>query len=126
MLGAIAGSGLLPFSREQFEAVIRESGRGADASLRGFARAWDAVKGIDAPPTARDSSPTGEASATWLDAPDIDAAFPATTREFVRLGFDRMIAFQDRAYADLYLSRLRPILAAETARDPETSPAITH
>jgi indolepyruvate ferredoxin oxidoreductase, beta subunit len=44
MLGAIAGSGLLPFTREQYEAVVRESGGGAAASLRGFARAFEIVR----------------------------------------------------------------------------------
>jgi indolepyruvate ferredoxin oxidoreductase beta subunit len=120
MFGAIAGSGLLPFSREQFEAVVRESGRSAAASLDGFARAWDAVQGITAPPSARKISSAPEASAI-NSLPEIDVAFPAATRAFVHLGFDRMIAFQDLAYADLYLSRLRPILAAETARDPKAS-----
>src|SRR6218665_1254594 len=43
MLGAIAGSGLLPFSRRDYEAVIGDSGNSAKASLRGFALAFDAV-----------------------------------------------------------------------------------
>src|SRR5581483_10817961 len=37
MLGAIAGTRLLPMADEHFEAVIRESGTGVQASLRGFA-----------------------------------------------------------------------------------------
>jgi indolepyruvate ferredoxin oxidoreductase, beta subunit len=42
MLGAIAGSGLLPFERAHFEAAIGQGAQAA-ASLRGFALAFDAV-----------------------------------------------------------------------------------
>ena len=40
MLGAVAGSGLFPFPREDYEAVVKSGGKGAEASLRGFARAF--------------------------------------------------------------------------------------
>ena len=43
MLGAVAGSGLFPFAREDYEAVVRAGGKGAEASLRGFAKAFDIV-----------------------------------------------------------------------------------
>ncbi|MBP8294608.1 MAG: indolepyruvate oxidoreductase subunit beta family protein [Burkholderiales bacterium] len=43
MFGAIAASGVLPVPRGACEAVIRAGGKGAEASLRGFARAWDQV-----------------------------------------------------------------------------------
>ncbi|HJS38086.1 MAG TPA: 2-oxoacid:acceptor oxidoreductase family protein, partial [Burkholderiales bacterium] len=36
LFGAMAGSGVLPLPREACEAAIRRSGRGAEASLRGF------------------------------------------------------------------------------------------
>lgn len=116
MFGAIAGSGLLPFAREQYEAVIRQSGRGAEASLRGFARAWDAVRG-PAPALSTREAP----SASVAPPHPIDALFPASTQAFVHLGHDRMIDFQDPAYADLYLDRLRRILAAETLRDADAT-----
>jgi len=50
MLGAIAGSGLFPFRREDYETVVRSGGKGADASLRGFAKAFELVSGIDCHP----------------------------------------------------------------------------
>src|SRR2546427_10230830 len=37
MFGALAGSGTLPLSRSDCEAAIRSGGKGAEASLRGFA-----------------------------------------------------------------------------------------
>ncbi|MCX7180997.1 MAG: 2-oxoacid:acceptor oxidoreductase family protein, partial [Proteobacteria bacterium] len=47
MFGAIGASGMLPFTRDVFEGVIRASGRGVEASLRGFARGWEATKVSD-------------------------------------------------------------------------------
>ena len=44
MLGALAGSGLLPFERAHFEAAIRADGADATASLRGFGRAFEHVR----------------------------------------------------------------------------------
>ena len=43
LFGAVAASGVLPFAREAYEAVIRSGGRGAEASLRGFGRAFEIV-----------------------------------------------------------------------------------
>ena len=44
MLGAIAGSGLFPFAREDYEHVVRAGGgKSAEASLRGFATGFDMV-----------------------------------------------------------------------------------
>ena len=61
LFGALAGSGVLPFSRESFEATITASGRGVTASLKAFGAAYDEAalgRGIDtvAPP----SSPAAE------------------------------------------------------------------
>jgi len=43
LFGAVAASGVLPFTRAACEDVIRAGGRGAEASLRGFARAFEIV-----------------------------------------------------------------------------------
>src|SRR2546422_8166867 len=45
MFGALAGSGTLPLSRGDCEAAIRSGGKGAEASLRGFAAGFDAAAG---------------------------------------------------------------------------------
>ncbi len=121
MFGAIAGSGLLPFSREHYETVIRQSGKSADASLRGFANAWDAVQGVAAVAAGGDTtSAARETSAGPLaKSALVETEFPMATREFVRLGYDRMVSFQDRAYADLYLDRVRRVVAAEMRADPQ-------
>src|SRR6266853_6627163 len=45
MFGALAGSGTLPLPRADCEAAIRSGGKGAEASLRGFAAGLDAAAG---------------------------------------------------------------------------------
>jgi indolepyruvate ferredoxin oxidoreductase, beta subunit len=46
MFGALAASGRLPLTRTQCEAVVGAAGRGAQASLRGFAMGFDICQAI--------------------------------------------------------------------------------
>jgi indolepyruvate ferredoxin oxidoreductase, beta subunit len=43
LFGAVAGSGALPFSRDDFEVPIRAFGKGVEASLAAFAAGYDAA-----------------------------------------------------------------------------------
>jgi indolepyruvate ferredoxin oxidoreductase, beta subunit len=126
MFGAIAASGVLPFARDHYEATLRQSERGADASLRGFALAWDAVRRAEGVAAARAAAAT-PASAFSTASPrassslpphPADEALPEAARNLGRLGYDRLIDFQDRAYGNLYLDRLRRIVAAEVKSNP--------
>ncbi|MEO5765805.1 MAG: indolepyruvate oxidoreductase subunit beta family protein [Casimicrobiaceae bacterium] len=103
MLGAIAASGVLPFARGDYETVVRDSGVGGDASLRGFAGGFDAL-GANAP---------GADASARADAPRADAA-----PDIVALGAARLTDYQDARYADLYRERLAPVDDAERAIDP--------
>jgi len=118
MFGAIAASGALPFGRDRFEAVIRASGRGAEASLAGFQRAWDAMQSaaanvVDAP------TPIASQPAVSRESLPPSPAFPAATHDILHAGYDRLVEFQDGRYADLYLQRLATVLAAERRSDPD-------
>ncbi len=113
MLGAIAASGVLPFGSDVFEAVIRASGVGVDASLRGFAAGAagaGAPAGADAAPLPVRTAPQGSASA--------DAEFPEAAAPMVALGSERLREFQDERYAQLYRERVLRVLAAERMADP--------
>ena len=44
MLGALAGSGALPFERSAYEDIVRKGARGANASLAAFADAFDRAR----------------------------------------------------------------------------------
>ncbi len=72
MLGAVAGSGLFPFKRADYEAVVSEGGGTAAASLRGFAKAFDLVSAAPATGGATTASAT-TASATPASATPANA-----------------------------------------------------
>jgi indolepyruvate ferredoxin oxidoreductase beta subunit len=114
LFGAISGSGALPFPREAFEQTIRKSGKGVDASVRGFARACEIVSQGLAAPTPVPLKPRAAA-----DMPaELSRAFPAATHEMLAAGYARMLEYQDHDYAQHYVQRLTRILAAERVVDP--------
>lgn len=114
ILGAIAGSGRLPIPRERFEAAIRGGGRGVEASLEAFRLGFDRAAG-----KAAAAAPTQPAERRRPVAADLQARveteFPDGLRDILREGVARLIDYQDADYAAMYLDRLRPIVAAETA-----------
>ena len=122
MLGAIAGSGLFPFDRADYEAVVGAGGgAAAQASLRGFARAFDIVRGAQAQAGMVKALLADEATGTVPEAHSDEPAlarFPAQVREMLALGHARLVDYQGAAYADLYLQRLTRVLEAEKAGDP--------
>lgn len=108
LFGALAGSGALPLPREACERAIRNTGKGAQASLRGFAAGYERAsggQGVAALParTVDDASPVER----------VHKAFPPETFEVLDAGVARLTDFQDSAYAELYLKRLEPILALD-------------
>jgi len=44
---------------------------------------------------------------------------PEPVREFFTLGYQRLLEYQDRAYADLYARRVQSVLQAERESDPQ-------
>jgi len=129
LFGAIAASGALPLPRAAYEQTIRDAGKGVDASLRGFAAAFDAMRsmraeraavldavGAVAAEAADAAEAAGPAAAPPQAAPLPE--FPEAVREMVSLGRSRVREYQDDAYAALYLARLQRVLAAERAGDP--------
>ncbi|HWX83472.1 MAG TPA: indolepyruvate oxidoreductase subunit beta family protein [Xanthobacteraceae bacterium] len=127
MLGAIAGAGALPIPADAFEAAIRADGKAVEANLRGFRAGFDAARGgshLRADPTKRHHAP----AASLADLESQIALMPEAARAIMTEGVRRLAAYQDLAYARLYLDRLGPIrdadakagadgqLLAETAR----------
>jgi len=133
LCGAIAGCGVLPFARSGFEEVIRASGRGVAASLRGFALGHDATAPAE-PPRGQlldASQPKGVrqgVSGERADRAEFDLMpFPPECGDIVAAGVARQREYQDADYAQLYLARLTRVLAGERASDPrgEHARAIT-
>ncbi|MEY4468428.1 MAG: hypothetical protein RIR21_2222 [Pseudomonadota bacterium] len=116
MLGALAASGVLPFDRAECEEVIREGGRGAQASLQGFAAAWQMIAQTNqhAEQTQHLINLIDESKEKL---PELQG-FPPQVNDMLRLGLLRVQDYQGSAYGKLYLSRLRSLLDAEQRADP--------
>jgi indolepyruvate ferredoxin oxidoreductase, beta subunit len=105
LFGAIAGSGSLPLPRAACEDAIRKAGKGAEASLRGFAAGYAHASGEAAP------IPAAEARRLRAEPVErVSKTFPAETHAMLEEGAARCADFQDRDYANLYLDRLEPIV----------------
>ena len=121
MFGAIgawiAASGALPFPRSAFEAVVRRSGKAAEASLRGFEDAWQTIERAHTAQNAAIALAAEVTSGLAKRAPALPAAvreaFPAEMHEVLALGRARVVDYQDAAYGALYLQRLGKLLHAE-------------
>jgi indolepyruvate ferredoxin oxidoreductase, beta subunit len=137
MLGAIAASGVLPIPAGAFETAVR-AGRSAEANLRGFKAGFEAARrfetargskagavetehGASAPssPKEGEGARCGKRqmlspSKTPVDADlETEAARFGAAADIVAEGVRRLAAYQDAAYARLYLDRLRPIGEAD-------------
>jgi indolepyruvate ferredoxin oxidoreductase, beta subunit len=77
MLGAVAGSGLFPFKRSDYEAVVGEGGGTSAASLRGFGKAFDLVS--DVPAMANAATANAAHSATTPPAAMLGSAMGEIT-----------------------------------------------
>jgi len=104
LFGAMAGSGVLPLPREVCEQAIRRGGRGADASLRGFAAGFEIAAG---------SRPVPQPPAPPRRAEGL--------QEILDLGVSRLKDYQGDAYAALYLERMKPFLEGDPALASETA-----
>ncbi len=129
LFGALAGvcahGGVLPLPREAFEAVIRRGGKGVDASLRGFALAYDIVAGARAGYAAVRAGAEAAArdiARAAIQTPAVPAetvqAFPAAAHDMLAAGHARLVEYQGPAYARLYLDRMQRVARAEHAADP--------
>ncbi len=112
LFGALAGTGVLPFGRAQFEATIERGGVGVKASLKAFARGYAqatepaAAEGA-APQAAQAPLPRDPAVAALLQR--VATELPAGAQPLATEGLRRLIDYQDPAYAALYLDRLARI-----------------
>lgn len=126
LLGAVAGSGALPFPMSAYKDAIGGKGRVAENNL----------KGLDAGYKATASAPVESASTAVENGSDIggdgsDAAplplalaerlksLPAPAQSMARYGAGLLIDYQDAAYGALYLDRLERIAAIDGANERE-------
>lgn len=109
VFGAMAASGILPFSREACEDSIRRSGKAVDASLRGFAAGYE-----------RAISHTPAADQGELDKPASKKStsnrvlqLTESVRDIANEGMMLTTDFQSAAYALRYLERVEKMHQVE-------------
>ena len=118
LFGALAGSGALPFTTEDFEATIHSAGVGVDASLRAFTAGRERavamlkqdpkIKPTAKPPLAKRFprlEPIGHAGYDALVA-RARQMVPEPLHGIVAAGLQRVVDYQDVAYGREYLDRL--------------------
>jgi indolepyruvate ferredoxin oxidoreductase beta subunit len=132
LFGALAETGVLPFSRQSFEETIRRGKIAVDSNLLTFAASYELARqqhnggssavnyvepaaGAGPAPAPfslpRATSTEGDALLTRI------ATFPLPAREMIYLGVKKLIDYQDSRYAHLYLDRLQSLQVFEGGDD---------
>ena len=123
LFGALAGSGTLPFTREQFEAVVERSGVGVQASLAALRAAAQsaatcAVTAPVADPMQAAPRPLPERAASDALQPllvRIRAQFPPAAWDWLGEGLARVVDWQDVPYGAEYLDRVARFASRDSA-----------
>jgi len=117
ILGALAGAAGLPFGLESYRQAIRAGGIAVESNLAAFdasvARAQAEV--VIVPPADAKSHRTAREPRIPPAMQGRVQRFPETARTTIAHGIERLIDYQDMAYAELYLARLEKVAALEPA-----------
>ena len=111
ILGAIAGASVLPFRDESYRQAIRAGGVATDTNLAAFDLSLARARAAPAGGVQPASAPSASVPAALQKR--IDSEMPEAARPTAIRGVERLIDYQDEAYATEYLDRL----AASAARD---------
>ena len=122
MFGAIAETGVLPITRQAYQAAITHSGVAVEANLAGFEAGASAAASMPRPATEETAAP-GFSPAPAKVAATV-GEFPAAIRPMVGHGLARLVDYQSVRYGRLYVERLRMIVALDDADDRRLSLAV--
>lgn len=117
LFGALAAAEVLPLSRRDFEATIERSGVGVANSLAAFDagyRSYQEEAIAETPAAAPAPALDARLSA---HAQRIQNEFPSQAHDILAAGVARTADYQDPAYAQEYLDKLRPIAALDKQTD---------
>ncbi|SAK87241.1 putative indolepyruvate oxidoreductase subunit B [Caballeronia fortuita] len=120
LFGALAGAGVLPFSRREFEETVERGGVGVKPSLRAFALAFDRASEedtADAGVPADELQPTPRNSTVARLVERVRAQLPIAVQRIALEGVRRLIDYQDPDYARVYLDRLIALASALPAEE---------
>jgi indolepyruvate ferredoxin oxidoreductase beta subunit len=119
MLGALCGSGVLPFRKQTFQDAIQQSGIAVKANLAAFEDACRSAERGDSGFTGKSqsklSSDIPAQSRTPALQPLLDRIrrLPTAAQPLILEGARRAIDYQDPEYAALFLDRIERIAALE-------------
>jgi indolepyruvate ferredoxin oxidoreductase, beta subunit len=122
LFGALAGSGELPFARAAFEETIRAGGRGAEASLAAFARAFDLASGAVVAGQQDQTADGAPGSPSWGPRRLLEewealsrraSVLPPPVRDMADAGLRKVVDFLDCAYGAEYLAKLEEIVTTD-------------
>lgn len=127
MLGALAGSDALPFSRESFEDAIRHGGKAVESNLKGFGFGFDsAQRGGETVVEAPAEPPVPTTAAGRALAERIATGIPGAAQANAAEGVRRLMDYQDADYAEEYLDRLAAFVALDGSDGALTEAAARH
>jgi indolepyruvate ferredoxin oxidoreductase beta subunit len=125
LLGALAGSGVLPLGTDAYREAIRAKGVQVESNLRGFeaglavaaggtaAGAREGSRGFGTPLAPDPSLAPAAVPPVITASPGVERmmdGFPDGLRPVLGVALERLIDYQDRAYAERYLERVRPFV----------------
>jgi indolepyruvate ferredoxin oxidoreductase, beta subunit len=119
LLGALCGSGVLPFRKQTFEDAIKKSGIAVKANLAAFEDACQRSQRGDSgftgktTPKLRQEVPARARTPNLQPLLDRVKRLPSAVQPVVLEGTRRAIDYQDPAYAALFLDRVELIAALE-------------
>ncbi len=119
MLGALCGSGVLPFREQTFQDEIRKSGIAVKANLAAFEDACQSAQRGDSGFTGKTQSKLSREMPVQSRTPALQPlldrirSLPTAAQPLLLEGARRAIDYQDPAYAALFLDRIERIAALE-------------
>ena len=128
LLGALCGSGVLPFSKRTFEEEIKKSGIAVKANLAAFEDACQRAQRGDSGFTGRPAAKLSLAVPVEARSPSLQPLLerirrlPAAVQPVVLEGARRALDYQDPAYAALFLGRVEAIAALEARPAADAGP----
>jgi indolepyruvate ferredoxin oxidoreductase beta subunit len=128
LLGALCGSGVLPFRKQTFQNEIEKSGIAVKANLAAFEDACRLAQHGDSGFTGKAKSklmqevPVQSRTPALQPLLDRIRRLPAAVQPVVLEGARRAIDYQDPAYAVLFLDRVERIVALEARSGTDSGP----
>jgi indolepyruvate ferredoxin oxidoreductase beta subunit len=121
-LGAICASGVLPMAEEHYRAAI-EAGGNASANLAGFDAGLAAMAAYEGSKPRQPGAPEKDTpySPPPPELAQVLAPLPENLRPMAGHALARLVDYQSRAYARLYLERLETVIAADRSKDKALS-----